>query len=39
LNAWRGVEANVPAAQALFLKRARLNGAARKGEYTVEMEK
>ncbi len=38
LKAWHGVEANVPAAQQLFLKRARLNGAARKGEYTAEME-
>ena len=39
LEAWSGKEENVPAAQQAFLKRARLNGAARRGEYDPAMEK
>jgi fructose-bisphosphate aldolase class I len=38
LKTWRGEPANVEAAQAAFLHRARLNGAARSGSYTPEME-
>ena len=38
MNAWRGKSENVPAAQAAYLKRARLNGAARRGAYTPELE-
>jgi fructose-bisphosphate aldolase class I len=38
LEAWRGAAANVPAAQALFAKRARLASAARQGKYTAAME-
>ena len=38
LRAWRGEHANGPAAQAAYLHRARLNGAARAGEYTPAME-
>lgn len=38
LDAWRGQEANVAAAQAALLKRARLNGLARDGAYKREME-
>jgi fructose-bisphosphate aldolase class I len=37
-NAWRGEAANVPAAQAAYLKRARLNGAARAASYSPEQE-
>jgi fructose-bisphosphate aldolase class I len=39
LDAWRGDAANVEAAQRAFAHRARLNGAARTGSYTPEMEK
>jgi len=39
LQAWLGKKENVPAAQAALLKRAKLNGAARYGKYTPEMEK
>jgi fructose-bisphosphate aldolase, class I len=39
LEAWSGKEENVPAAQQAFLKRARLNGAARRGEYDPAMER
>jgi fructose-bisphosphate aldolase, class I len=39
LNAWKGEEANLSAGQEAFAHRARLNGAARSGEYTPEMEK
>jgi len=39
LNAWRGKKENVQKAQDVFLHRARCNGAARRGEYTPEMEK
>ena len=38
LKAWRGDEANVEAAQRAFYHRARLNGAARSGSYSPEME-
>ena len=38
LKAWKGVPANVAAAQAAFYHRARCNGAARAGKYTKEME-
>ncbi len=38
LKAWSGAAANVPAAQAAFLHRARCNGAARTGAYSDEME-
>jgi len=39
LEIWRGDEANVAAAQAALLHRARCNQAARRGEYTAAMEK
>jgi fructose-bisphosphate aldolase class I len=39
LKAWKGDEANVQAAQDALAHRARLNGAARSGSYTSEMEK
>jgi len=39
LKAWKGEAGNVAAAKAAFLHRARLNGAARSGSYTPEMEK
>lgn len=38
MQAWRGDPANAAAAQAALYKRARLNGAARRGEYTAAME-
>jgi fructose-bisphosphate aldolase, class I len=38
LKAWRGEPANVPAAQAALAHRARMNGLARSGEYTAELE-
>jgi fructose-bisphosphate aldolase, class I len=38
LQAWRGDPANVPAAQAAYARRAKLNGAARTGQYRPEME-
>ena len=38
LGAWSGDPSNREAAQAAFLHRARLNGAARSGEYKPEME-
>jgi fructose-bisphosphate aldolase class I len=38
LRTWRGVRDNVTAAQSEYLHRARLNGAARFGAYTVELE-
>ena len=38
LKAWRGDPANVPAAQEAYLHRARLNGLARSGDYSPEME-
>jgi fructose-bisphosphate aldolase class I len=39
LKAWAGEDANRPAAQAALLKRARLNGAARRGAYTADLER
>jgi fructose-bisphosphate aldolase class I len=39
LAAWGGKKENVLSAQQAFLKRARLNGAARYGRYRPEMEK
>lgn len=38
LDAWRGQEANVAAAQAALLKRSQLNGLARDGQYARAME-
>jgi fructose-bisphosphate aldolase, class I len=38
LQAWRGEPANGPAAQAAFYQRAKLNSAARFGDYTEQME-
>ncbi len=38
LHAWQGKRENRQAAQEVLLKRARLNGAARYGKYTPEME-
>ena len=38
LKAWKGKAANVPAAKEAFLLRARLNGAARRGNYSPAME-
>lgn len=38
LRAWGGDAVNRPTAQAALLKRARLNGAARRGEYQPAME-
>jgi fructose-bisphosphate aldolase class I len=38
LKAWRGDPSNVAAAQEAYLRRARLNGLARSGEYAPEME-
>ena len=39
LKAWRGDEANVPAAQDAFAHRAKMNGLARSGDYSAEKEK
>lgn len=39
LKAWDGKADNVPAAQKAYYKRAKLNGAARYGQYTKDMEK
>ena len=39
LKAWKGEEGNLAAGQDAFAHRARLNGAARSGSYTPEMEK
>ena len=38
LEIWRGEEARAPAAQKALVHRARCNRAARRGEYTAEME-
>jgi fructose-bisphosphate aldolase class I len=38
LRAWQGASENVGAAQSAYLHRARLNGAAREGAYTPELE-
>jgi fructose-bisphosphate aldolase class I len=39
LELWRGLDAAIPAAQQALYHRAGCNRAARRGEYTVEMEK
>jgi fructose-bisphosphate aldolase class I len=39
LRTWRGVSDNVATAQSEYLHRARLNGAARSGAYTPELER
>ena len=39
LKIWQGKDENFPAAQEAFLKRAKLNGLATKGEYSEDMEK
>ena len=39
LKAWRGAEENVEAAQQAFYHRAKLNGLARSGSYSPDMEK
>ena len=39
LQAWRGKPENVPAAQAAYLHRARMNGLARRGGYQPGLEK
>ena len=38
LETWRGDAANVEAAQAVFLHRARMNTLAARGEWTAELE-
>ncbi len=38
LNAWKGSQANVEAGQKALLHRAKLNGAARSGRYSEDME-
>jgi len=38
LAAWKGQESNMAAAQQALKKRARLNGLAREGKYSPEME-
>ena len=38
LKAWGGRDENVAAGQAAFYHRAKLNGAARSGTYSTEME-
>ncbi len=38
LKAWKGEAANVAAAQKIFYHRAKMNGAARRGRYTSQME-
>ena len=39
LKAWAGDPANAGAAQAAYLHRARMNGLARSGDYSPELEK
>ncbi|MDX1453933.1 MAG: class I fructose-bisphosphate aldolase [Gammaproteobacteria bacterium] len=39
LKAWGGSADNVPAAQAAFMHRAKMNGLAHLGEYSTDMEK
>jgi fructose-bisphosphate aldolase class I len=39
LHAWAGKKENAPAAQQAFYQRAKLNSLARRGKYTLEMEK
>ena len=38
LKAWRGAAENVPAGQAAYLHRAKMNGLARSGSYAPDME-
>lgn len=38
LKAWGGEEANVPAGQAAYLHRAKMNGLARSGSYSADLE-
>ena len=38
LQAWQGKDSNLKAGQDAMMKRARLNGAATKGEYSADME-
>jgi fructose-bisphosphate aldolase class I len=38
ITTWKGIAANVPAAQKAFFQRSKLNGAARYGKYTSAME-
>jgi fructose-bisphosphate aldolase class I len=38
LKAWGGDPANVAAGQAAYLHRARMNGLARSGSYSAELE-
>ena len=38
MQAWQGRAANVAEAQRALLHRARLNGAARRGQYSASME-
>jgi fructose-bisphosphate aldolase class I len=38
-HAWSGSPENVPSAQQAFIKRARLNGLARSGQYTPALER
>jgi fructose-bisphosphate aldolase class I len=38
LDTWRGLPANVAAAQKAFFKRAKLNGLARSGRYAAALE-
>ena len=38
LAAWGGKDENIAAAQKAYLKRARNNGAAARGEYSADME-
>jgi fructose-bisphosphate aldolase class I len=38
LRAWKGQAANVPAAKKAFFHRSKLNGAARYGKYSPDME-
>ena len=38
LQSWRGKSENVPAAQAAYLHRARMNGLARRGAYQPDLE-
>jgi fructose-bisphosphate aldolase class I len=39
LNGWKGDDAKRDSAQQALLKRSRLNGAARSGSYSPDMEK
>jgi len=38
LKAWKGEKSNIPAAQRIFVHRARCNSAARFGKYSAQME-